>query len=77
MVSRLTIDWHRNEGSLQVTIKTEGRAAHSAYPEEGDSAIEKLLDVLSDVRKVKWPSDETFGETTCNIGVISGARALM
>jgi len=60
------------KGSLQVTIKTDGRAAHSAYPEEGDSAIEKLLDVLSDVRKIKWPSDETFGETTCNIGVISG-----
>ena len=60
------------KGSLQVTIKTKGRAAHSAYPEEGDSAIEKLLDVLSDVRKIKWPSDETFGETTCNIGVISG-----
>ena len=60
------------KGSLQVTIKTKGRAAHSAYPEQGDSAIEKLLDVLSDVRKIKWPSDETFGETTCNIGVISG-----
>ena len=60
------------KGSLQVTIKTAGRAAHSAYPEEGDSAIEKLLDVLSDVRAIEWPSDETFGETTCNIGVISG-----
>ena len=60
------------KGSLQVTIKTAGRAAHSAYPEQGDSAIENLLDVLSDVRKIKWPSDETFGETTCNIGVISG-----
>jgi acetylornithine deacetylase len=60
------------KGSLQVTIKTAGRAAHSAYPEEGDSAIEKLLDVLSDVRTIDWPSDETFGETTCNIGVISG-----
>jgi acetylornithine deacetylase len=60
------------KGSLQVTIKTEGRAAHSAYPEQGDSAIEKLLDVLDDVRKIGWPSDETFGGTTCNIGVISG-----
>lgn len=60
------------KGSLQVTIKTEGRAAHSAYPEQGDSAIEKLLDVLADVRKIEWPSDETFGGTTCNIGVISG-----
>ena len=60
------------KGSLQVTIKTAGRAAHSAYPEQGDSAIEKLLDVLSDVRRIQWPTDETFGGTTCNIGVISG-----
>jgi acetylornithine deacetylase len=60
------------KGSLQVSIKTVGRAAHSAYPEQGDSAIEKLLDVLNDVRAIVWPSDETFGETTCNIGVISG-----
>ena len=60
------------KGSLQVALSTEGRAAHSAYPEQGDSAIEKLLDVLNDVRKIDWPSDETFGETTCNIGVISG-----
>jgi acetylornithine deacetylase len=59
-------------GSLQVTIKTEGRAAHSAYPEQGDSAIEKLLDVLADVRRIEWPANETFGETTSNIGVISG-----
>ena len=60
------------KGSLQATIKVKGRSAHSAYPEQGDSAIEKLLDVLDDVRKVDWPSDEEFGETTCNIGVISG-----
>lgn len=60
------------KGSLQVTIRTEGRAAHSAYPEQGESAIEKLLDVLNEVRKVEWPGDESFGETTCNIGVISG-----
>jgi acetylornithine deacetylase len=60
------------KGSLQVAIRTQGRAAHSAYPEQGDSAIEKLLDVLADVRRIVWPADETFGETTCNIGVISG-----
>jgi acetylornithine deacetylase len=60
------------KGSLQVAIKTEGRAAHSAYPEQGDSAIDKLLDVLVDVRRIVWPADETFGKTTCNIGVISG-----
>ena len=60
------------KGSLQATIKTKGRAAHSAYPEQGDSAIEKLLDVLNDIRSTEWPAHEVFGETTCNIGVLSG-----
>ncbi len=62
------------KGSLHATISTTGRAAHSAYPEAGESAIEKLLDVLNDLRKVDWPSDDLFGETTCNIGVISGGK---
>lgn len=60
------------KGSIQVAIQTAGRAAHSAYPEQGDSAIEKMLDVLADVRKIDWPADELFGETTCNIGVLTG-----
>ena len=60
------------KGSLRFIVTTTGRAAHSAYPEAGDSAIEKMLDVLNDIRACAWPSDEFFGETTCNIGVLSG-----
>ena len=60
------------KGSMRFLLTTEGRAAHSAYPEAGESAIEKLLDVLADVRNLKWPNDSFFGETTCNIGVIQG-----
>lgn len=60
------------KGSLRLFITTEGRAAHSAYPEAGDSAIDKLLDVLRDVRAIDWPRDDFFGETTCNIGVLNG-----
>lgn len=60
------------KGSLRVLLKTTGRAAHSAYPEQGESAIEKLLDVLASIRNCDWPADEIFGETTCNIGVITG-----
>ena len=60
------------KGSVRVFITTEGRAAHSAYPEAGDSAIEKLLDILQDIRAVEWPEDNFFGTTTCNIGVLSG-----
>jgi acetylornithine deacetylase len=62
------------KGSLQATISTTGRAAHSAYPEAGESAIEKLLDVLDNLRKLDWPKDNVFGETTCNIGIIAGGK---
>lgn len=61
-----------SKGSLRVSISAEGRAAHSAYPETGDSAIERLLDALERLRRVTWPVDPFFGKTTCNIGVISG-----
>jgi acetylornithine deacetylase len=60
------------KGSLRLTLRAQGRAAHSAYPEEGESAIEKLLDVLESVRWCQWPVDAQLGETTFNIGVISG-----
>jgi acetylornithine deacetylase len=61
-----------SKGSLRLRLLTEGRAAHSAYPEHGESAIEKMLDVLADVRAHAWPRDEFFGETTCNIGTLKG-----
>lgn len=61
-----------SKGSLRFLVKTKGKAAHSAYPEEGESAIEKLLDILDDIRKIEFPADEFFGATTCNIGTISG-----
>ena len=60
------------KGSMRLMITTEGKSAHSAYPEAGESAIEKLLDVLQRLRTLDWPNDECLGATTCNIGVISG-----
>jgi acetylornithine deacetylase len=61
-----------SKGSLRVRLKAKGKAAHSAYPENGESAIEKLLDVLNDFRKFDFPVSDFFGETTCNIGIING-----
>jgi acetylornithine deacetylase len=61
-----------SKGSLRFLIKTKGKAAHSAYPEMGESAIEKLLDILQDVRNLEFPHDPFFGETTANIGTLSG-----
>lgn len=60
------------KGSVRLFITTAGRAAHSAYPEAGESAIEKLLDILQDIRESQWPENNFFGTTTCNIGVIEG-----
>lgn len=61
-----------SKGSLRFLIKTKGKAAHSAYPEMGDSAIEKLIGILNDVLKAEFPGDDFFGDTTNNIGLISG-----
>jgi acetylornithine deacetylase len=55
-------------------IEAHGRPAHSAYPELGESAIDKLLDILQDIRQADWPVDEKLGPTTCNIGTLSGGR---
>jgi acetylornithine deacetylase len=65
-----------SKGSFRLKIKTKGKAAHSAYPEEGDSAVETLLDILDDIRQTKFPKDEFFGDTTVNIGTLEGGVAL-
>ncbi|VDK66187.1 unnamed protein product, partial [Onchocerca ochengi] len=64
------------KGAVKVILKVHGKAVHSGYPHLGDSAIDKLLDILHDIRAHEWPSDKTFGSTTVNIGLISGGEAL-
>ena len=65
-----------SKGTFRLKIVAKGKAAHSAYPEMGESAIEKLLDILRDVLGAEFPNDEFFGETTLNIGTIEGGLAL-
>lgn len=64
-----------SKGALRYELRAQGRMAHSAYPELGDSAIEKLLDALERVRRLPLPVSEVLGPCTLNIGVISGGRA--
>lgn len=64
-----------SKGALRYELIAHGRMAHSAYPELGDSAIDKLLDVLQDIRQIPLPIDEVLGPSTLNIGTISGGRA--
>src|SRR6266516_181227 len=61
-----------SKGSLRAEIGTRGKAAHSAYPQAGESAILKLLDLLQEVRAMELPRDAVLGETTCNIGILEG-----
>jgi len=63
------------KGYLYIRLEAEGRAAHSAYPELGESAIDRLLDVLARLRALSLPTDPTLGETTLNIGTLAGGRA--
>lgn len=63
------------KGCVRLHLRTRGRMAHSAYPHLGESAIEKLLDVLADIRRLPLPVDPELGASTLNIGVISGGRA--
>jgi acetylornithine deacetylase len=64
-----------SKGALRFEIVARGRMAHSAYPELGESAIEKLLNALERLRKLPLPVDPTLGPSTLNIGIIRGGRA--
>jgi len=64
-----------HKGVLTLTLKAGGKTAHSAYPERGESAILKLLDVLSDIRKLDFGRDPVLGPTVMNVGRINGGTA--
>jgi len=49
--------------------------AHSAYPELGDSAVHKLVDVLGKLLALPLPETEDVGPCTLNIGQINGGYA--
>jgi acetylornithine deacetylase len=63
------------KGAIRVIVKTSGQAAHSAYPHLGHSATRDLIHLLADLDRVRFPSDELLGETTVNIGSLSGGVA--
>ena len=64
-----------HKGMIYARIQTTGITAHSAYPEQGESAIDKLLDILAKLRALEFPHDARLGETYVNVGTIRGGRA--
>ncbi|HEU4993799.1 MAG TPA: M20/M25/M40 family metallo-hydrolase [Gemmatimonadaceae bacterium] len=63
------------KGAMRFTLRTHGVSAHSAYPHLGRSAITDLVQLLHDLDRVKLPRDADLGDTTINIGLISGGVA--
>jgi acetylornithine deacetylase len=62
-------------GVLRVNLAATGRAAHSSFPEAGESAIEKLIDALLRLRAEPLPEDPLLGRTHYTVGLISGGIA--
>ncbi|MCC7418201.1 MAG: M20/M25/M40 family metallo-hydrolase [Acidobacteria bacterium] len=62
-------------GVLRLKLRASGRAAHSSYPELGESAIDALIDALVELRGIALPADALLGRTHYSVGLISGGVA--
>ena len=63
------------KGAVRLIVRTEGQAAHSAYPELGRSATLALAKLLAELDTLRLPEDDLLGKTTVNVGSISGGVA--
>ena len=64
-----------SKGTLRAEIRAQGKMAHSAYPELGDSAVHKLVHALERLLAVELPTVDGIGPSTLNIGLITGGHA--
>ena len=62
-------------GILRLKLRASGRAAHSSFPELGESAIDKLIDALVELRSITMPADPMLGQTHYTVGLIDGGVA--
>jgi acetylornithine deacetylase len=62
-------------GILRLKLRASGRAAHSSFPELGESAIDKLIDALVTLRTIEFPADPILGRTHYTVGLIAGGVA--
>ncbi|MHB0969362.1 MAG: M20/M25/M40 family metallo-hydrolase [Thermoanaerobaculia bacterium] len=62
------------KGALTATVRFEGIAAHSAYPERGESAILKMASAIQAIAASVWGDDPVLGRGTANVGVVRGGE---
>lgn len=63
-----------SKGAFSCTIRFEGKAGHSAYPERGDSAINRMVAALAEITAADWGAHEVLGKSTVNVGVVRGGE---
>jgi len=63
-----------SKGALTAIIRFEGKAAHSAYPERGDSAVKKMIAAITAIESTDWGSHDVLGKATMNVGVVRGGE---
>jgi acetylornithine deacetylase len=63
-----------SKGALTCFVRFDGIAGHSAYPERGDSAINKMVAAIAEINATSWGADDDLGETTVNVGVVRGGE---
>jgi acetylornithine deacetylase/succinyl-diaminopimelate desuccinylase-like protein len=64
-----------SKGALRAVFRASGTMAHSAYPELGESAVHKLVQVMGKLLALDLPVTEDVGPSTLNIGQIHGGHA--
>jgi len=64
-----------SKGALRAVFRATGKMAHSAYPELGESAVHKLVQVMTKLLELELPVSEDVGPSTLNIGQIHGGHA--
>jgi len=63
-----------SKGAFTAFVRFDGIAGHSAYPERGDSAINKMVNAIAEINRTSWGSHEILGEATVNVGVVRGGE---
>src|SRR5437764_14333347 len=63
-----------SKGALTCFVRFEGSAGHSAYPERGESAINKIVAAIAAINNTDWGRHEALRHATVNVGVVHGGE---
>lgn len=63
-----------SKGAYTCFVRFDGVAAHSAYPERGESAINKMVGAIAEINRTQWGSHDVLGDATVNVGVVRGGE---